>query len=212
MRIIAFATQKGGCGKSTLAASLAIAAQEAGERVHVIDMDPKKSVIRWAAKRKDVDLPVCAVSSAKLPVVLNDLSKKNVSLVVLDTPAFESPASLAAIKVADLSIVPARPALFDIWASEVTGRKLRLMDREFVFLLNQCPPALAALRVRASIAALEANGTVLRPHISARAVFLEATEKGKGVTEIDHTGEAAREMRELWLSLKRQLPLSRTLR
>lgn len=45
--------------------------------------------------------------------------------------------SLAAIKVADLCIVPARPAIFDIWAAEVTGRKLKLMGKEFVFLLTE---------------------------------------------------------------------------
>jgi chromosome partitioning protein len=75
MRAIVFATQKGGCGKSTLAACLAVAAQEAGERVSVCDMDPKKSLVRWAAKRKDGDLPVCAISSAKLPAALIDPSK-----------------------------------------------------------------------------------------------------------------------------------------
>jgi chromosome partitioning protein len=175
-------------------------------------MDPKKSLVRWAAKRKDGDLPVCAVSSAKLPAALIDLAKQNVSLVILDTPAFELPASLAAIKTADLSIVPARPALFDIWASEVTGRKLRLMDKQFVFLLNQCPPTREALRVQEGVAALQAIGTLLRPHIRARAIFLEALERGKAVTEADPKGEAARDMRELWLALKRRLPLSRTLR
>jgi len=174
--------------------------------------NPKKSLVRWPAKRKDSDLPVCAVSSAKLPAALIDLAKQNVSLVILDMPAFELPASLAAIKTADLSIVPARPALFDIWASEVTGRKLRLMDKQFVFLLNQCPPTREALRVQEGVAALQAIGTLLRPHIRARAIFLEALERGKAVTEVDPKGEAARDMRELWLALKRRLPLSRTLR
>ncbi len=37
-RTIAFVSQKGGCGESTLAACLAVAAQEAGERVFVLDM------------------------------------------------------------------------------------------------------------------------------------------------------------------------------
>jgi len=76
MRTSYLRRKKAVCGKSTLAACLAVAAQEAGERVSVFDMDPKKSLVRWAAKRKDGDLPVCAVSSAKLPAALIDLPSK----------------------------------------------------------------------------------------------------------------------------------------
>ena len=87
------------------------------------------------------------------------------SLVIVDTPLLESPRSLTAINAADLSIVPARPATFDIWAAEVTGRKLKLMHKEFVFLLNQCPPVREASRVQEGIAALEAVGvSFTSPH------------------------------------------------
>ncbi|MGH6868977.1 MAG: AAA family ATPase, partial [Methylocella sp.] len=141
MHTLAFVSQKGGCGKSTLAACLAVAAKEAGELVFVLDMDPKKSVVRWGSKRNDPCLPVAVVSAAGLRAALTYLSKGNMSLVIVDTPFLESPRSLAAINAADLSIVPARPATPDIWAAEVTGRKLKLMGKEFVFLLNQCPPA-----------------------------------------------------------------------
>jgi energy-coupling factor transporter ATP-binding protein EcfA2 len=71
MRIIAFVSQKGGCGKSTLAACLAVAAQEAEERVLVLDMDPKKSIVRWGSKRTDPHLPVEVVSAARLPAAFN---------------------------------------------------------------------------------------------------------------------------------------------
>jgi chromosome partitioning protein len=210
MHTIAFVSQKGGCGKSTLAACLAVAAQEAGERVLVLDMDPKKSVVRWGSKRNDPHLQVEAISAARLPAALIYLSSRNVSLVIVDTPLLESPRSLAAIKAADLCIVPARPATFDIWASEVTGRKLKLMHKEFVFLLNQCPPAREASHVRKGIAALDAVGSLLRPHIVARANFLEATRTGKSVTEVNPKGAAAQEMRDLWMDLSRRLRLIHT--
>lgn len=205
MRTIVFATQKGGSGKSTLAACLAVAAQAAGERVFVIDMDPKKSLSRWGSKRDDSNLPVRSVSPAELPAALNVLTDHHVSLVVLDTPALELPASLAAIKAADLVIVPVRPAIFDIWASEVTGRKLKLMNKEFVFLFNQCPRA-ENPQVREGITSLKAIGTLLRPNVRARSVFLDAARTGKGVTEVEPRGEAAQDMFALWLALKHRLP------
>jgi chromosome partitioning protein len=203
MRTIAFVSQKGSCGKSTLAACLAVAAKEAGEHVLVLDMDPKKSVVRWGSRRNDPNLPVEAMPAARLSAALTALSRRNMSLVIVDTPVLESPRSLAAVKAANVCIVPARPATFDIWASEVTGRKLKLMHKEFVFLLNQCPPARQP--GQESIAALEAVGSLLHPHIAARADFLEAARTGKGVTEVDPKGAAAQEMRDLWIDLSRRL-------
>ncbi len=67
------------------------------------------------------------------------------------------------------------------------------------------PPAREALSVQNSITALEAVGALLRPHIAARADFLEAAHTGKGVTEVDPKGEAAQEMRDLWLAVNRLL-------
>ena len=67
MRILSLVTQKGGSGKSTIASSLAIAAQLAGERVFIIDMDPQASLVRWYAAREDKQsLAVEAVSPGKL--------------------------------------------------------------------------------------------------------------------------------------------------
>jgi chromosome partitioning protein len=205
MRTIVFATQKGGCGKSILAACVAVAAKEAGEHVFVLDMDPKGSLLRWSARRGDPALPVRAVPSAKLRPALSAIAKSKASLVIIDTPALESPIALAAIEAGDLSIVPTRPATFDIWTSEVTGRRLKLMDKEFAFLLNQCPPARQAARVQIAVAALTPIGTVLRPYISARSAFLDAAGKGKSVTEVDSKGTAAKEIRALWRAISRRL-------
>jgi chromosome partitioning protein len=127
------------------------------------------------------------------------------SLVIVDTPVLESPIALAAIEAADLSLIPARPAIFDIWTSEVTGRRLRIMDKEFAFLLNECPPGNQAARVQKALAALSPIGTVLHPHIRAGAVFWDAASKGRGVTELDAKGKAAGELRALWRTIRRML-------
>ena len=57
MRTVAFLTRKGGAGKTTLAASLAVAAAEAGERVIALDLDPQASLLRWGKRREAAKAP-----------------------------------------------------------------------------------------------------------------------------------------------------------
>ncbi|HEY1736976.1 MAG TPA: ParA family protein [Methylovirgula sp.] len=204
MRTIAFINQKGGTGKSTLAACLAVAAKEAGERVFLIDMDPQKSLLKWGHRRKDKDLPVEAISESKLETVLTALGRGRVSLVLIDTPATESPAAEAAMRCADLCVIPARPTIFDIWSSESTRGKLKTLGRDYVFALTQCSPMPDNARVKDGASALEAMGALLQPFVCARVDYQEAARQGLGVTEFCDDGKAAEEMRQLWASLQRR--------
>jgi chromosome partitioning protein len=205
MRTIAFITQKGGSGKSTLSASLAVAAQEARERVFLLDMDPQKSLTTWAANRHDENLGAEAVGPRKLPMALSALTQGNVTLAIIDTPATHCAASEAAMAAADLIIIPARPTVFDIWSSELTRRRAKELGKEYVFVLNQCPIVQGSRRLQDNVAALEATGGLLRPLISARVDYQEAIRQGLGPTEVDPTGAAAEEIRQLWASLRRRL-------
>ncbi|MFI4997735.1 MAG: AAA family ATPase [Hyphomicrobiales bacterium] len=205
MRTVALVTQKGGSGKSTLSASLAVAALAMRERVFLIDMDPQRSLTTWAENRNDENLGVEAIYSSKLPAVLDTLARSHVSLAIIDTPAGLSMASEAAIRAADLVIIPVRPTAFDIWASEATRRRARELQKECVFVLNQCPIVQGSRRLQEGVAALEAMGGILQPMISARVDYQEAIRRGLGPTEINPTGEAAEEMRQLWWSLRRHL-------
>lgn len=205
MRTIALVTQKGGSGKSTIAASLAIAAHEAGETVFVIDMDPQASLLRWFKARNEKDVAVEAVTPGRLNSALNAMEKAGVSLVIIDTPGTESHSAEQAMKAAQLSIIPARPNAFDLWASENTRKTLRRLRKDYTFLLNQCPPAQQNARVKEGAKALQAMGGLLTPLISARVDYQDAARQGMGVTEIAPSGEAAHEMRRLWRNIKRRM-------
>ena len=210
MRTVAMITQKGGSGKSTLAACLAVVAQEAGERVFLIDMDPQKSLTKWARRRDDKTMPIETVSAGKLPEALAALANGNVTLVVIDTPATDTPAAEAAMKAADLCIIPARPTIFDIWSSEVTRGKLKTLSKDFAFVLNQCPAMQESQRVLDGAAALESMGGLLRPLVASRVAYQEAAREGMGPTELEPDGKAAEEMRTLWASLKRRMARVKT--
>ena len=141
MRTLAFVSQKGGSGKSTMASSVAVVAHHTNEKVCVIDMDPQGSLTNWARLRAAGDIEVLASGAAGLPALLATLERRGVTLALLDTPGAEGAASSAAMRVADLNIVPSRPSLFDLRASARARAALEEIGAKFVFLLNQCPPA-----------------------------------------------------------------------
>lgn len=205
MQTLALVTQKGGSGKSTIASSLAVAAHDAGEKVFIIDMDPQGSLLRWFKVRNDKNIGVEAVTSGKLGAALKALEKAGVTLVIVDTPGTDSPAAEAAMKAANLCIIPSRPNAFDLWASEMTRRSLRTLRKEYVFLLNQCPPSQQSARVEEGAKALEAMGGLITPMISARVDYQEAARQGLGVNELAPSGIAADEMSKLWKSVKKRL-------
>jgi chromosome partitioning protein len=205
MRTIALVTQKGGAGKSTLASSLAVAAQEAGEHVFVIDMDPLKTLLHWSDIRGEADVPVEAVPAAKLGKALSLLKKEGFTLVILDTPGTANRDTEAAIAASDLVVIPARPNVFDLWASETTVKAARAHRKPSCFVLTQCPPSTQSERIHQGAEALEALGGLLTPFISSRVDFQEAVRHGLGVTEYAPSSEAAHEIRSLWKSVKKRL-------
>ena len=205
MRTIAFVTQKGGAGKSTLASNLAVVAKLAGEKVFIVDLDPLRSLVKWAKQRKSNDIPVEHVPAAKLDRSLAALEKQGVTLVIIDAPGADGGHLDAAVDAADLCIVPARPNAFDLWASEVTRMKIKAARKDYAFLLNQCPPAQQSPRVELGARALQAMGGLLGPLVSARVDYQEAARQGLGVCELHPAGFAAEEMKELWKSVQRRL-------
>jgi chromosome partitioning protein len=205
MRTIAFVTQKGGAGKSTLASNISVAAKHAGERVFVIDLDPLQSLVKWSKLRGQSEIAVEHIPASKLVKALEALEKKGVTLVVIDAPGEDSENLAAAIRAADLCVIPARPNVFDLWASEVTRAKVKEAGKEYIFLLNQIPPSQQSARVEQGAKALQAMGGLLAPMVSARVDYQEAARHGLGVAELHPSSVAAQEMRELWASVKRRL-------
>ncbi len=209
MRIIALVTQKGGSGKSTLSASLAVEMQELGETVFLVDMDPQRSLATWAQGRTDRRLAGAAVGPGQLQEVLASLEARGVTLAVIDTPASLSAASEAAMLAADLVVMPVRPTVFDIWSCETTWRHVRALGKDCAFVLNQCSSLQGSRRVREGAAALEAMGGLLQPLVTARVEYQDAMQRGLGPTELDPTGPAAEEIRQLCRSIRRRMARDR---
>ena len=114
MRTIALIAQKGGTGKTTLALSLAVAAEQVAKVAVIIDLDPQATACNWADRRK-ADTPIVVdAQPARLPKALEKARQGGVELAIIDTPARSEQSALAAARSADLIIIPCRPQIYDL--------------------------------------------------------------------------------------------------
>src|SRR3954470_24216287 len=100
MKAIAFVTQKGGSGKSTLCINLAVAAQGAGASVCILEMDRQATVSDWDERRGDEGPEVAQIEAAQIDEVMTKLKSASYDYVFIDTPGVYSAGALAALRAA----------------------------------------------------------------------------------------------------------------
>jgi chromosome partitioning protein len=198
--VITVAQQKGGTGKTTLAANIA-AACGGKSRVALLDIDPQRSLARWHELRTARAAPPCSaltfsdLSGWRLSGELERL-KRSHDLVLIDSPPqIETDARLA-IRAADLVLIPVQPSPPDVWAAEGTLKLAQAERRTARVVLNRVPPA-SRLRatVEADIAARQLP--LLRAALGNRTGFALAFAQGLGITEAAPRSSAAAELRGL---------------
>ena len=212
MRAIAFLTQKGGAGKTTLAASLAEAAASTGERVIALDLDPQQSLVRWGKRRESTNArnkiivePLERERLPRLRAILEGLAGAGFTLAIFDTTGADATAVRPVSEVADLSLLPARPTRLDVEATAATFRAVFLAKRKAAFVLNQCPSSYRSTRASEAAKQLNCLGVLAEPMLSARMDFQDAIAAGLGVTEYARGSKAAEEIALLWNWSRRQL-------
>lgn len=216
MRTIALLTQKGGAGRTTLAASLAVAAAQAGEKVIGLDLDPQASLSRWAKRREARNTPdrvmIEPLEGERLPhlrTIVEGLADMGFSIAIFDTPGADGGTARSVTEVADLCLLPTRPTCLDVDATAATFRAVFLAKRKAAFVLNQCPPTYRSSRTSESAKGLTRLGILAEPLLYARMDFQDAIAAGLGVTEYARTSRAAREIEALWAWIGTQFEAAR---
>src|SRR3712207_944091 len=134
MHVLSIVTQKGGTGKSTIAVSLGVAAQESGLKVSVLDTDPQGTASAWSQRRPGSTPEVQAATQASLPGRVAALARSGYDLAIVDTPGVAAPAAAAAMREAHLCLIPVRPSVADVEAARPTVQYLVQREKPFAFI------------------------------------------------------------------------------
>lgn len=198
MYVISLVTQKGGCGKTTLATNLAVTAAQAGQRALILDTDPQASASQWWESRDETHAPyLIEAGSSEFEQATALAEEHGYTVVFIDTPARAEPVNAAAARVADFCLIPCQPTMADMRAQQVTVQTLKRLQKRGAFVLTRVPPR--GPRVREAIRGLEVLGLPVTPvTIVNRHAYADAYASGLGVTEYEPHGKAADEILRLW--------------
>lgn len=182
--VITVAQQKGGSGKTTIAANLAVAYSRAGNSVALLDTDPQGSLGRWFMTRRDTGEPGLEFSTASAWGVSYECEKlrKAFDYVIVDTPPKIDADLRPAVRESDLVIVPVSASQADVWATTSVLDLARREDRPVLLVMNR---AKAGTRVAGDVAAALAGLAAARSDtvLGNRVAYAETFGQGKGVLE-----------------------------
>lgn len=196
MLVCVLASRKGGCGKTTLASHLAVEAGRAGAGpVAVVDLDPMGGLSGWWDARQAPE-PILARVETSLGDTLHALREGGVQTVFVDTPPSVGPEVATAIALADIVLVPCKPSPDDLRAVGRTVEAVTMAGKPMVFAINMTKPR-TRLTAEAAVA-LSQHGTLAPQFVADRTDYAAAKADGLTAQELEPSGPAASEMRELW--------------
>ena len=206
-RIVTVAQQKGGAGKTTLAAHLAVAWAKGGLKVGVVDIDPQASLTKWFAERarvKDaVPIELRCVGGWRVQSEVEKLARI-VDMVVVDSPPHAETESKIAVRAADLVLVPAQPSPMDLWATKTTLDLAKSEKRPALVILNRMPArGKLADQMRAKYA--ELGVPVADAVLGSRVAFASSLLEGRGIAEHGPSSAAGQEMAALAAEILKRL-------
>lgn len=189
--IISITSLKGGVGKSTISQNLAVCFAHMGYKVAIVDADLNDSCERWSGMRDNDEHPPIMVASIDSPQALRNnvkLLARDYEIIIIDgTPAISKLVSTI-ILLGDILLVPIKPSIYDIWATEkfqdryedaVTTKGTHIPA---YFLLNEYSESMT-FNQDSKEALEDLKFPILKSSIKTRQAYKEVVADGIGVYE-----------------------------
>jgi chromosome partitioning protein len=203
MQIVAVCNTKGGVGKSTLAAALAVrAAQDGDRRVAIVDLDAQQTLAAWFKDRSIKDRPEVFGGELSPASAVEKLSLAGWDLVFLDGPPSFLELVKEAIEVADLVLIPVKPSVPDLRSTQDAVVLARQARKPILVVIND-----ATARdntVDTTRAVLDgAKVPVAKQVMHHRVSHMHGFAAGKTAAEVNggRDREAAKEIDALWVEV-----------
>lgn len=203
-QVITIAQQKGGSGKTTLAANLAVAFAGQGLRVALLDTDPQGSLGRWFMARRDrlgdAGLEFSTASAWGVSYECDKL-KRAYDVVIIDTPPKVDADLRPALREAGLVLIPVASSHVDLWAVDGVLDLIARERRPALVVLNRVK---SGTRLAEQVAqAAGALAPVAQTQLAQRVAYAETL--GQGLAAPDLRGPARAEIMALAVEVMARL-------
>lgn len=215
MKTITIGQQKGGVGKSTLTANIAVALASQGQRVIIIDADKQQTCVNWAGRRQLAGLepsiiaaPLQAKESNASDFIqtvrkLGEGGKFDVCLI--DVGGRDNRELRAALVVSNILLAPCLPSQADVESlgdfDGVVGEVLALNPNlEALTVINKATTGLNfSKEIALASDAIEEMEYLTRPigMVTDRPTFRSAWMEGQGVYDLPDTPSSLKAKKEI---------------
>ena len=205
-RIITVAQQKGGAGKTTLTAQLAVAlsqgkSQGKRRKVALVDIDPQGSLSAWCSARQDSvtsdteNFSLLSVPGWRLGHEIDKLQNTH-DLILIDSPPHAESEVRRVIRGAGIVVMPIQPSPMDLWAIEPTVDMAAHEKTPVLLVLNRVPPrGQLSEKIAGILDSLPV--AVAKTRLGNRVAFAASMMEGKGVIELSPRSSASKEIKSL---------------